>query len=93
VGLIYRKKVMQALTVAEVFSVSRTSADSVDERGVRSGTVVWTMDLEQRRVAHKGMDLKCAIGSARGWLCVDFGFEGAILKVLIGTDGGLKLVD
>jgi hypothetical protein len=81
---------MQALTVSEVFSVSRTRADSVDGRGVRSGTMVWTIDLEERREAHQGMDLKCAIGPARGWLCVDFGFEEAIVMVLIGMGGGLQ---
>jgi len=77
--------------VSGVLSVSRTSADSVDGRVVRSGIIVWTIDFEERREAHQGMDLKCAIGSARGWLWVDFGFEEAIVKVLIVMEGGFQV--
>jgi hypothetical protein len=45
-----------------------------------------TMDLEVRRVAHQGMDLKCAIESAMGWLWVDFGFKDAIV-IILNIDG------
>jgi hypothetical protein len=53
--------------------------------------MVCTIDFEERREAHQGMDLKCAIGSARGWLWVDFGFEEVIIRVLIDMKGGLQI--
>jgi len=68
VGLMYRRNVTHAFTVDGVLSDSRTSADSVDARGVRSGTAIWRTDLSDISFAHHGMALKCATGSAVGWL-------------------------
>jgi hypothetical protein len=75
VGLIYRRKVTHAFTADGVLSDSRTNADSVEARGVRSGTMTWRTDLSDSSFAHQGMALKCATGSAVGWLCADLGFE------------------
>lgn len=41
--------------------------------GVRSGTCVATTSFRLKSFAHHGMPLKCATGSAMGWLCSDFG--------------------
>jgi hypothetical protein len=57
---------MHAFTVEGVLSVSRTSADSVEGMGVRSGMMTLTTDLSNNSLAHQGMALKCAIGSAVG---------------------------
>lgn len=61
--------VIHAFTVSGVLNVSRTMADSLVARGVRSG--IWSeplrMDFEERRVLHQGMELKCAMGSGVGW--------------------------
>ena len=57
---------MQAFTVLEVLSVSRTREDSVEGSGVRSGISMRRIDFWERSWEHQGMDLKCAIGSTRG---------------------------
>ena len=75
----------------DVLSVTLTRADSVDGRGVRSGTTVWRIDFEERRDAHHGMDLKCVTGSARGWLWADFGLNEAIVRALIDMMVGLQV--
>jgi len=75
VGLMYRKNVMHAFTVFDVLSVSRTRADSVEGIGVRSGTVTCTTDLSARSLAHQGMALKCAMGSAIGFFGYQLGFN------------------
>ena len=59
------------------FKDVRTRFDSVEARGVRSGMLVARTPLEFRRAEHQGMDLKCAMGSAVGWLWVDLGFAMA----------------
>ena len=67
---------MHARTVEEVFKVSRTRADSVEARGVRSGMVMdWgRMQGSERRFAHQGIERKWEIGSVMDWLWVVGGF-------------------
>ena len=75
VGLMYRKNIMHAFTVFDVLRVSLTRADSVEGIGVRSGTVTCTIDLSASSLAHQGMALKCAMGSAIGFLEYQHGFN------------------
>lgn len=79
---------MQALTVLDVLSDSRTSADSVDGSGVRSGISMRRIDFWESSCEHHGMALKCAMGLASGWLCADCGlgdiFGGEIVVVSFG---------
>jgi len=79
---------MHAFTVWGVLRLSRTREDSVEGRGVRSGMSMRRIDFWERREAHQGMDLKCVIGSRRGWLWEDFG-----LAVIVGYEEKLLSVE